>query len=155
MKNSFPQLVKTIAFGLVLCAASIIASAKDVALVVSKSSTVKGVQTAEVAKAFKTPPAKWADGKEVVFVIKAPSSNETKMLATRLLSQTVEGLPAFLSNARKTFIVVDSDDEVIKTVNSLPHAIGVVDLYSINGSVTVLKIDGKLPLEPGYLLHYN
>ena len=155
MKNSFPQLVKTIAFGLVLCAASIIASAKDVALVVSKSSTVKGVQTAEVAKAFKTPPAKWADGKEVVFVIKAPSSNETKMLGTRLLSQTVEGLPAFLSNARKTFIVVDSDDEVIKTVNSLPHAIGVVDLYSINGSVTVLKIDGKLPLEPGYLLHYN
>lgn len=155
MKLSISRLAKMMAFGLSLSAVSIAASAKDVALVVAKSSTVKAVQTAELAKAFKTPPAKWADGKEVVFVIKAPSSNETKLLGTRLLNQTVEALPAFLSNAKKTFIFVDTDEDVIKTVNSMPRAIGVVDLYSINGSVTVLKIDGKLPLETGYLLHYN
>jgi ABC-type phosphate transport system substrate-binding protein len=155
MQITVLKLAKTIAFGLSLAAISIVASAKDVALVVAKSSSVKGVQTAEVAKAFKTPPAKWADGKEVVFVIKAPSSNETKVLGTRLLNQTVDALPAFFANAKKTFIVVATDEDVIKTVDSMPHAIGVVDLYSINGSVKVLKIDGKLPLEPGYLLHYN
>jgi len=30
-----------------------------------------------------------------------------------------------------------------------------VDVYSINSSVAVVKIAGKLPLEPGYLLHGN
>jgi hypothetical protein len=30
-----------------------------------------------------------------------------------------------------------------------------VDVYSITGGVNVLKIGGKLPLEPGYSLHGN
>jgi hypothetical protein len=30
-----------------------------------------------------------------------------------------------------------------------------VDVYSINGGINVLKIGGKLPLEPGYPLHGN
>lgn len=150
-----PKSTKTLVVAGLLLMLTAAASAKDVALIVAKTSALKDVQAAEVTKAFKTPPAKWADGKEVVFVLKAPSSNETKILGTKLLNQAVDQLPAFLSNARKTFIVVATDEEVIKTVNSMPHAIGVVDLYSINGSVTVLKVDGKLPLEPGYLLHYN
>jgi hypothetical protein len=31
----------------------------------------------------------------------------------------------------------------------------VVDVYSINSGVVVMKIAGKLPMEPGYLLHGN
>jgi hypothetical protein len=30
-----------------------------------------------------------------------------------------------------------------------------VDVYSINSRINVLKIDGKLPLEAGYLLRGN
>jgi hypothetical protein len=153
--TSFPRITSTLAIAVLLLAMSAAGWAKDVALVVSKSSNLKSVQVAEVTKAFKTPPAKWGDGTEIVFVIKAPSSNESKVLGTKLLNQTQDQLQTFFANAKKTFIVVATDDEVIKTVNGMPRAIGVVDLYSINGSVTVLKIDGKLPLEPGYLLHYN
>ena len=52
-------------------------------------------------------------------------------------------------------IVVDSDEELVNKVASIPGAIGVVDVYAINSSVAVVKIAGKLPLEPGYLLHGN
>ena len=52
-----------------------------------------------------------------------------------------------------TFWVVSSDDEVLKIVQSNTSAIGLVNVYSINSNVEVLKIDGKLPLEPGYILH--
>jgi ABC-type phosphate transport system substrate-binding protein len=52
-------------------------------------------------------------------------------------------------------LVVASDEELVNKVASLPGAIGVVDVYSINSSVAVVKIAGKLPLEPGYLLHGN
>ena len=36
-----------------------------------------------------------------------------------------------------------------------PRAIGIVDLFSITKDVKVLKIDGKLPVEPGYILKGN
>ena len=52
-------------------------------------------------------------------------------------------------------IVVDSDEAVVKHVETTPGAVGLVDVYSISGGVTVLKLGGKLPLEPGYLLHGN
>ena len=150
-----PGVTKALMLVLTLTALSVTAWSKEVALVVAKSSSLHGLQSTEITKAFKTPPAKWADGKEIVFVIKAPASSETKVFGTKLLNQVADQLPAFFANAKKTFIIVATDEEVIRTVNSMSNAIGIVDLYSINGSVTVLKIDGKLPLEPGYLLHYN
>jgi len=51
--------------------------------------------------------------------------------------------------------VVNSDAEVIRLVSSMPNAVGVVDTYSITSEIAVVKVDGKLPLEPGYLLHYH
>ena len=150
-----PGVKKALMLVLTITAFSATAWSKEVALVVAKSSVLHDLQSAEITKAFKTPPAKWVDGKEIVFVVKAPSSSETRVFGTKLLNQVADQLPAFFANAKKTFVIVTSDEEVIKTVNSIPNAIGIVDLYSINSSVTVLKIDGKLPLEPGYLLHYN
>jgi len=52
-------------------------------------------------------------------------------------------------------VVVSSDDELVRRVASTPGAIGLVDVYSINSSVQVVKIGGKLPLEPWYSLHGN
>jgi len=52
-------------------------------------------------------------------------------------------------------LVATSDEELVNKVASTPGAVGVVDVYSINSSVAVIKIGGKLPLEPGYLLHGN
>jgi hypothetical protein len=149
------RFTKTLMLVVALTALSVSAWSKEVALVVAKSSSLQGVQSTEITKALKTPPAKWADGKEIVFVVKAPAASETKVFGAKLLNQAADQLPAYFANAKKTFIVVATDEEVIKTVNSMPNAVGIVDLYSINGSVTVLKVDGKLPLEPGYLLHYN
>jgi len=40
-------------------------------------------------------------------------------------------------------------------VASIPGAIGLVDVYSINSSVKVLRVDGKLPFDVGYALKGN
>ena len=52
-------------------------------------------------------------------------------------------------------MIVNSDDALVKKVESTPGAVGLVDVYSITSGVVVIKISGKLPLEPGYLLHGN
>jgi hypothetical protein len=52
-------------------------------------------------------------------------------------------------------VLADSDDAVLHFVSSNRGAIGIVDLYSLTKDVKVIKIDGKLPVEQGYLLRGN
>ena len=46
----------------------------------------------------------------------------------------------------------DSDEALLKIVETTPGAVGLVDVYSITNRINVVKVDGKLPLEQGYLL---
>ena len=48
---------------------------------------------------------------------------------------------------------VATDAAVIEAVSSTPGAIGMVEEHSITDRVNVIKVDGKLPLEAGYLPH--
>ena len=136
-----------------LAVTPVLALAKDAALVVAKNSKVAAIQSAAFAKAFTSTPARLADGQEIVLVVKALNTPETQAVASKLLAQTPEGLNKMA--AARTMIVVNSDAEVIRLVSSMPNAVGVVDTYSITSEIEVLKVDGKLPLEPGYLLHYH
>ena len=131
----------------------LLAFAKDAALVVAKHSKLTAIQSAAFIKAFKSVPARLPDGQEIVLVVKALNTPEAQVVGSKLLAQTPEGLNEMA--AKQTIIVVNSDAEVIKLVSSAPNAVGVVDIYSITSVIVVLKVDGKLPLEPGYLLHYN
>jgi len=56
---------------------------------------------------------------------------------------------------RPAIMVVNSDDAIVKRVESTPGGVGLVDVYSITGGIDVLRVGGKLPLEPGYVLHGN
>ncbi len=129
------------------------ALAKDAAVVVAKTSSVTAIHTVDFAKAFKTLPPKWPDGREIIIVVKAANSPEAIAVGTKLLGQSGDFLATAAGKMR--IIIVPSDADVIKTVSAVPNSIGIVDIYSITGAVNVLKVDGKLPLEPGYLLHYN
>ena len=129
------------------------AFAKDAAVVVAKSSTITAIHAADMTKAFKTLPPKWPDGREIIIVLKAVNNPEANAVGARLLGQSADFLAA--SGGKLKVIIVASDADVIKTVSSMTNAIGIVDIYSITGAVSVVKVDGKLPLEPGYLLHYN
>lgn len=132
-----------------------IAAARDVALVTSKNSQVKVVKAADLAKMFKTT-HKWLDGNDLTVVLTDPSSLEMRIVAEKLLSLTSDEFKKLMdaaNKARVTFLVVSSDDEALRILQSNKSAIGLVNVYSINSNVEVLKIDGKLPLEPGYILH--
>lgn len=133
------------------------AAARDVAVVVNKSNTIKNVALADLAKLAKGATKKWADNKDVTIVIKDPGAADMKTVAQKVFGLTameIKTLAATLNAARKdTLIIVPNDDVLVKTVQTTPGAVGFVDVYSINSGINVLKIDGKSPLEPGYALH--
>ncbi len=134
------------------------ACAKDLAVIATKG-TIASMELAELAKVCKAQTNRWPDGKPVTVILRRPDSPDMKIVVEKvygLTPQSVKDLIAAANhgrNNRPAIILANSDEEVISKVQSLPGAIGFVDVYSINSAVTVLKIGGKLPLEPGYPLH--
>jgi hypothetical protein len=156
LKNRTLRNLPTTALAFVcIFACSEIAAARDVALVTGKNSRVQVMRAADLTKMIKTT-HKWLDGYDLTVVLTDPSSPEMRIVTEKLLSVTTDEFRRLIDAANKTraaFLVVSSDDEALKILQSNRSAIGLVNVYSINSNVDVLKIDGKLPLEFGYILH--
>jgi ABC-type phosphate transport system substrate-binding protein len=145
---------------LVMASASL-AAGRDLALVSNKTNTVNAVTLPDLVKVCKAQTNRWPDGKPVTFIMRAPAVPEMKMFLDKVYGMSgseVNELVASANHGRANhpaILVVNSDEELVNKVASIPGALGVVDVYSINSSVAVVKLAGKLPLEPGYLLHGN
>ncbi|HEY6273810.1 MAG TPA: hypothetical protein VIX19_17665 [Terriglobales bacterium] len=135
-----------------LAAVAVSAQAKQLAVVVDKSNNLGGLTAAELAKVFKFDSRKWPDGRNVVLVMRDPSSPEMRDALEKVYHMQPDEVRALIAGHRSEVILVDSEEKLLKSVQSIPGAIGLVDVYSITGAVNVLKVDGKLPLQPGYLL---
>ena len=137
------------------------AAARDLAVVSNKANTLAGITLPDLVKISKGQTNRWPDGKSVTFVMRAPASPEMRVFLAKvyeLPESEVKELVATANHGRMghpAIMIVDSDEELVNKVASLPGAIGVVDVYAINSSVSVVKVGGKLPLEPGYPLHGN
>jgi ABC-type phosphate transport system substrate-binding protein len=126
------------------------AFAHHMAVVVNKANGVENVSSAHLAKIIQSETKKWPNGKDIVLVLHKASKGE--MLTLRKLNNMTEAdLKSRLEAHKDSLILVDSDADVIETVETTPGAIGLVEVRSVNGQVKVVKVDNKLPLEMGYL----
>lgn len=138
-----------------------LAWARDLALVSNKANAVGTVALGDLVKICKAQNNRWPDGRPVIFIMRSPSVPEMKVVLEKIYGMSeseVRGLIAASNHGRTNhpaIWIAASDEDLINQVASTPGAIGLVDVYSINSSVEVVKIAGKLPLEPGYVLHGN
>jgi len=153
---------RVVAAALVGLSWTALAHSKDLALISNKSNGLIAVTFPELVKICKGQASRWPDGKAVTFITRDPTAPEMKLLLEKVYGMSskdeVKATIASANHGRTNhpaIVVVDSDEDVVKKVGSIPGAVGLVDVYSISGGVTVLKLGGKLPLEPGYLLHGN
>jgi hypothetical protein len=137
------------------------AAAKDVALISNKGTSVPTMGFADVVKVCKGQMGHWPDGKPVTIIMRQPGSAEMKLVEEKIYALSSQDVRELITSAnhsrsdRPAIILGGSDEEVIRKVESIPGAVGLVDVYSITGAVSVVKIGGKLPLESGYALHGN
>ena len=146
-----------------LCIASMpggstVAAIKNLAVVISAGSKLSDVPLADLIKLCKGIQKAWPDGKSFTLVIKNPESPEMRVAVQKLFGDP-SGDPktaiAKLNEFRVTVKIVGSDEELLRVVESTPGAVGILDVYSINSSVKVLRVDGKLPFDVGYALKGN
>lgn len=149
-----------IVMGLLAASASV-ASARDLALISNKANEISGLTLPDLVKVCKAQTNRWPDGKAVMLIMRAPSNPEMKVFLEKVFDlpeAQVKDLIASANHGRTNhpaIMIVESDEDLVDKVASIPGAVGVVDVYAINSSVSVVKVGGKLPLEPGYLLHGN
>lgn len=144
--------------GVLLLAAGTFAGIKNMAVVVSAGSKLNDVSLADLARLCKGAQRTWPDGKNFTLVMKDPGSADMRVAAQKLFGLApgeVKALIAKLNEPRLTVKIVENDEELLRTVEATPGAVGIVDVYSINSSVKVLHVDGKLPFDLGYALKGN
>jgi hypothetical protein len=131
---------------------------KNIAVIMSAGSKLQDVQLAELVKLCKGTQKAWADGRSFLLVMKDPAAPEMHTPVQKLFGMAPGDLKssiAKLNEPRQIVKIVESDEELLRTVEATPGAVGIVDVYAINSSVKVLRVDGKLPFDVGYALKGN
>ncbi|MBZ5705301.1 MAG: substrate-binding domain-containing protein [Acidobacteriia bacterium] len=152
---------RVLAITLMVLGWSTAAVSKDVALVSNKTNTVAVVSLAELVKICKGQTNRWPDGKPVTFVTRDPASPDMRLVLEKVYGMSKSEVTALITAANHgrvnhpAIVIANSDEDLVRKVETTPGAVGLVDVYSITGGVTVLRVGGKLPLEPGYTLHGN
>jgi ABC-type phosphate transport system substrate-binding protein len=137
------------------------AAAKDLALVSNKANNVTELSLPDLIKICKGQTNRWPKGAPVTFFSRSPDSPEMKLVLEKVYGMSKDEVRALIVAANHgranhpAIIVVDSEKALVEAVESTPGAVGLVDVYSITGGITVLRVEGKLPLEAGYPLHGN
>jgi ABC-type phosphate transport system substrate-binding protein len=134
---------------------SCVSQAKQLAIVVDKANDTNSVKAADLANILNGKTRTWADGKAIKIILRDPSSPDMELVFRRVLNMTPDQVHAFLQSRPGQIVIADSDDAVLRFVSATRGAVGIVDLYSLTKDVSVVKIDGKLPFDAGYLLKGN
>ena len=127
--------------------------AHHLAVVVPKDNATATVTSADLSKMLKAETRKWPDGATVI-VVMTKNSAQSVQVVERLCHLSEEATKAFIAAHRELFILADSDEAALKLVATTPGALGLIDVHAISGTqVHVVKVDGRLPMEMGYLPH--
>ena len=135
--------------------------AMPLALVAHAANSVDSVSSGDLRHMMTGGIKTWPN-KSTVVVIEQPDASATqRRLLRRLLGTTPEGYrqqllaTQFRGGELPVIKILNSDETAIKFVWNVPGAFAVVDLRAATGAggrVKILRIDGKMPGDPGYPL---
>jgi hypothetical protein len=131
---------------------------KNIAVVMSAGTKIDDVQLSELVKLCKGVQKTWIEGKNFTLVMTDPGSPDMHAAVQKLFNMSPADLKTALPkiNETRTVIrIVDADTDLLHSVAEIPGAVGIVDVYAINSSVKVIRVDGKLPFDVGYALKGN
>lgn len=126
--------------------------AHHTALIVNKDNAAEDISSAQLSKIIRGEVKRWPNGSRVTLVLHKAATGEQEALA-HLTKMSVAEWSSFVNGHRDSIILVDTDAEVLETVQSKPGAVGLIEVHSINNSVNVIRVDGRLPMELGYMPH--
>ena len=131
-------------------------------IVVNRSNPLTDMSLADLRRVFRGQRSRWSNGRRVTLVMRDPGAAERNAILQSLYGVAeVEYRRTYLqavfsgesSDAPKT---LSTTYGVLRFVYNVPGAIGYVRASDVDtASVKMLRIDGRLPGEPGYRLEVS
>jgi hypothetical protein len=156
--SSKPGRLAAVLCLIAMAATAAVPASKNMAVVVGTGSKLSDVALTELAKLCKGTQKSWPDGKSFILVMKSPESPEMRLTVLKLFGDASGDLKAAIAKVNESHSIVKivaSEEDLLRTVEATPGAVGIIDVYAINSSVKVLRVDGKLPFDVGYAFRGN
>lgn len=156
------KIVPRLLLPVVLCAAVALfaqnARDVDIAVVVHPDTPVSNLSLTEVRKVFLGDRQYWSTNVPVVLLIRAPVARERNVVL-KVIYQMSESqfkqywiAKIFRAESASAPKVVYSNDMANELVSAIPGAIAFIDSREVRPGAKVIRVDGRLPGEPGYVL---
>ena len=134
--------------------------AEPLAIVVNRNNPLSEISLADLRRVFRGQRSRWTNGRRVTLVMRDPGAPERDAILRSLygldeLEYRRSYLRAVVSGEAEAPKTLVSNTGVLRFVYNVPGAIGYVRARDVDASVKTLRIDGRLPGEPGYLLEVS
>jgi ABC-type phosphate transport system substrate-binding protein len=135
--------------------------AEPLAIVVNKSNPLSEISLVDLRRVFRGQRSRWSNGRRVTLVMRDQGTREREAILQSLYGVAEDDyrrtyMQAVFSgetaDAPKTLA---STNGVLRFVYNVPGAIGYVRARDVDASVKTLRVDGRLPGEPGYRLEVS
>ena len=132
--------------------------ARDVAVVVHPSVSVDGLTLADLRRIVLGDREFWPGSVRVTLLIRAPIAHERDVVLKNVCQMTEAQFrqhwiaKVFRAEAAVAPKIAYSSEMVVELLNQMPGAIAFVDAAQAGRGLKVVRIDGRLPGERGYLL---
>jgi ABC-type phosphate transport system substrate-binding protein len=128
------------------------------AVVVNPSTPISDLSMSEVRKIFRGDRQYWTKDVPVVLLIRAPKSRERDVILRNLYDMSEAQFKQywiakiFRAEATAAPKIVYSNDMAKELVSVIPGAIAFIPQNDVTEGLKVVKIDGRMPGDPGYPL---
>jgi ABC-type phosphate transport system substrate-binding protein len=133
-------------------------SASPIAIVVHKDSDVENLAMTQLRNIFLANQQFWPDRTRIILLVRAPKSDERDfVLNTIYQMDEAEFRKYWISKMFRAEVprgpkIVFSTDMTLELVVAIPGSISFISAELVTDDVRVLRVDGKLPSDPGYPL---
>ncbi len=134
------------------------AKPRPLAIVVNSADPVSNLSFAELRRIFLGEQQFWPDRSKVTLLVRAPTAYERSMVLDRIYRMDEDRFrqywigKMFRAEVAAGPKIVYSSEMALNLVSAIRGSITFVPLAAVTPEVKVLRIDGKLPGEPGYPL---
>jgi len=130
----------------------------DIAIVVNSSNPTENLSVAEVRRILLGERMFWAGNVQIKLVLRERGAKEREQVLSRLLKMNDEAFDGhwrakvFRGEAPGEPLAVNTTAQVVQYVARLPGAIAFMPMKGRPPELKIVKLEGKLPGETGYIL---
>ena len=147
-----------ISLATLVCVLPAMAQKGDMAVVVNLKNSVNNLSGAELRNLFAGDKLSWPGGTTVKLFVRAPGTQERAALLKLLGMSESEYKQHWISQvfrgeAQAEPLTLPSNGMEKEAVAAFPGGIALMNAQDVKPGIKVLRVNGRLPGEPGYPLH--